>query len=78
MPGFESPLNPKPINPKPCVQGPYKFLSNFFWSQLDYEGLCYPSVEHAFQAAKLRRNEETALNPLSDRAENLVGLPRGP
>ncbi|OLP87949.1 Swarming motility protein YbiA [Symbiodinium microadriaticum] len=39
-------------------QGPYKFLSNFFWSQLDYEGLCYPSVEHAFQAAKLRRNEE--------------------
>ncbi|CAE7278477.1 ybiA [Symbiodinium sp. CCMP2456] len=39
-------------------QGPHKFLSNFFWSQLDYEGLCYPSVEHAFQAAKLRRNEE--------------------
>ncbi|CAJ1410523.1 unnamed protein product [Effrenium voratum] len=39
-------------------QGPHKFLSNFFWSELRFEGLSYPSVEHAFQAAKLRSNKE--------------------
>lgn len=38
--------------------GPYKFLSNFFWSELNFEGLKYPSVEHAFQAAKLRENQQ--------------------
>lgn len=40
--------------------GPYKFLSNFFWSELEFEGLRYSSVEHAFQAAKLRTNDERA------------------
>lgn len=43
-----------------CIEsfsGPYKFLSNFFWSKLEFEGLIYPSVEHAFQAAKLKDNE---------------------
>lgn len=39
-------------------QGPYKFLSNFFWSELDFQGLRYPSVEHAFQAAKLVENQQ--------------------
>lgn len=38
--------------------GPHKFLSNFFWSQLVFEGLTYPSVEHAFQAAKLKNSSE--------------------
>merc|ERR1712232_826338 len=38
--------------------GPNKWLSNFSWSSLDFEGERYPSVEHAFQAAKLRTNEE--------------------
>mmetsp|Transcript_121252 Transcript_121252/g.220540 ORF Transcript_121252/g.220540 Transcript_121252/m.220540 type:complete len:650 (-) Transcript_121252:16-1965(-) len=36
--------------------GQYKFLSNFSWSELEFEGLRYPSVEHAFQAAKVRTN----------------------
>ncbi|CAE7592033.1 ybiA [Symbiodinium natans] len=39
-------------------QGAYQFLSNFFWSPLNFEGLRYPSVEHAFQAAKLRENTQ--------------------
>lgn len=38
--------------------GAHKFLSNFFWSQLVFEGLTYPSVEHAFQAAKLKSSSE--------------------
>lgn len=32
--------------------GPYRFLSNFWTVKLEYEGQRYPSVEHAFQAAK--------------------------
>lgn len=43
--------------------GPYKFLSNFFWSELNFEGLKYPSVEHAFQAAKLR--ETSSATPMA-------------
>ena len=39
-------------------KGEYLFLSNFFWSDLEFEGLTYPSVEHAFQAAKLLTNAE--------------------
>lgn len=34
----------------------YAFLSNFYPSPIVYEGICYPTAEHAFQAAK-------ALNP---------------
>ena len=30
----------------------YEFLSNFYGSTVAYEGLLYPSVEHAYQAAK--------------------------
>jgi ribA/ribD-fused uncharacterized protein len=30
----------------------YAFLSNFYGSTLAYEGLLYPTVEHAYQAAK--------------------------
>jgi len=32
--------------------GNYFFLSNFFETPVKYDGLTYPSVEHAFQAAK--------------------------
>lgn len=32
--------------------GKYRFLSNFFSAEVEYGGLCYPTVEHAFQAAK--------------------------
>lgn len=32
--------------------GPFRWLSNFWPCQVHYEGLNYPSVEHAYQAAK--------------------------
>lgn len=32
--------------------GKYEFLSNFYCSPVTYEGITYPTVEHAFQAAK--------------------------
>lgn len=33
-------------------RGQYDFLSNFYASPLTFEGAEYPTVEHAFQAAK--------------------------
>lgn len=38
-------------------KGQYDFLSNFHPAEVEYEGLLYPTTEHAFQAAK-------TLNPL--------------
>lgn len=32
--------------------GKHRFLSNFYPCEIDYEGIRYPSVEHAYQAAK--------------------------
>lgn len=33
-------------------RGQYRFLSNFYVWAMNYEGIAYPTVEHAFQAAK--------------------------
>lgn len=33
-------------------RGEYGFLSNFHKCRVEFEGMVYPSVEHAFQAAK--------------------------
>jgi N-glycosidase YbiA len=33
-------------------QGRYRFLSNFWPCEIEYEGMVYPSVEHAYQSAK--------------------------
>lgn len=30
----------------------YEFLSNFYPSEITYDGILYPTVEHAYQAAK--------------------------
>ena len=38
--------------------GEYEFLSNFANSKVEYEGIHYPTVEHAFQAAKTTDDEE--------------------
>lgn len=40
--------------------GPYRFLSNFFPVQIEYEGQLYRSVEHAYQAAKSLDSEVRA------------------
>lgn len=37
--------------------GQFSFLSNFYESLIEYEGISYPTVEHAFQAAKTRDSE---------------------
>jgi len=47
-------------------RGKYFFLSNFYPSPVEYEGLTYPSVENAFQAAKTaphRREVFTRISP---------------
>lgn len=38
--------------------GEFAFLSNFYHSPVAYEGIEYPTVEHAFQAAKTFDNAE--------------------
>lgn len=38
--------------------GAYRFLSNFYLVQVLYEGILYPSSEHAYQAAKTMDMEE--------------------
>jgi ribA/ribD-fused uncharacterized protein len=38
--------------------GQYRFLSNFAPAQVWYDGLMYPSVEHAYQAAKTTVSSE--------------------
>jgi N-glycosidase YbiA len=38
-----------PIN---SFQGKYRFLSNFYPATIEFEGLTYPDVEHAYQSAK--------------------------
>ena len=46
LPGFE---------PEPAIErfsGRARFLSNFYPSIIEFEGQRYPTVEHAFQAAK--------------------------
>jgi len=35
----------------------HRFLSNFSYSTVSYEGVTYPTVEHAFQAAKFEHPE---------------------
>jgi ribA/ribD-fused uncharacterized protein len=39
-------------------RGDYRFLSNFWLADVQYEGLIYPSVEHAFAASKTLDREE--------------------
>lgn len=45
--------------------GRYAFLSNFYPEQIEYEGILYPSSEHAFQAAKtLDKTERLRISKL--------------
>ncbi|MDX1472845.1 MAG: NADAR family protein [Reinekea sp.] len=40
-------------------QGKYYWLSNFYPSPIDYKGIIYPTVENAYQRAKLAKNHVT-------------------
>jgi N-glycosidase YbiA len=35
-----------------AFQGEYRFLSNFYPATVEFEGITYPTVEHAYQSAK--------------------------
>ena len=37
--------------------GEYRFLSNFYPVKVEYDGVQYPTVEHAYQAAKVEAHE---------------------
>ena len=48
----------------------YKFLSNFYAIPIEYEGVVYRTVEHAFQAAKtLDYNERAVIRQCATPAE---------
>lgn len=38
--------------------GEYRWLSNFSPVEVTYDGIIYPSVEHAYQAAKHQNNDD--------------------
>ncbi len=51
-------------------QGPYRFLSNFYPSTLEFESITYPTVEHAYQSAKtLDMNERKRIAQLPTPAD---------
>jgi ribA/ribD-fused uncharacterized protein len=47
-----------PDEPITSFTGPFRFLSNFYEADVLFEGAVYPSVEHAFQAAKTFDEDE--------------------
>jgi hypothetical protein len=53
-----------------AFQGEFRFLSNFWPATVEYEGIVYPDVEHAYQSAKtLDMNERRRIAALPTPAE---------
>lgn len=54
-------------------QDEFRWLSNFFPVQIEYEGLTYPSVENAYQAGKLinKKDREMFINISPCKAKRL-------
>jgi ribA/ribD-fused uncharacterized protein len=57
--GGSAPTAPAKVGPAQVApakiaefQGPYRFLSNFWPAEIEFEGITYPTVEHAYQSAK--------------------------
>lgn len=46
------------MNKIDCFDGEYAFLSNFYDSPIEKDGIIYPTNEHFFQAMKTLDNEE--------------------
>lgn len=45
--------------------GKHRFLSNFYYIPIEYEGIKYPTSEHAYQAAKtLDKNERLRISKI--------------
>jgi ribA/ribD-fused uncharacterized protein len=57
--------------------GPYWFLSNFSPSAITYEALTYPTLEHAFQAAKVLDPELRQLVQAAETPDLAKRLGRG-
>lgn len=55
-------------------QGEYRWLSNFVECDIEYNGFIYPSVENAYQAAKMKNKEDALkfLNVTSGRAKQMA------
>ena len=53
-------------------QGEYRFLSNFWPAPVEFEGITYPSVEHAYQSAKTMDMAERR-DALEPKHTNLIG-----
>lgn len=41
-----------------CFDGHWAFLSNFYWHEIEFEGIKYPTNEHFFQAMKTLDEDE--------------------
>ena len=54
-------------------QGEFRWLSNFFPVQIEYDGIVYPSVENSYQAGKLinRKDREMFINITPGKAKKL-------
>jgi ribA/ribD-fused uncharacterized protein len=68
---MKSPMPNKAIH---SFSGEYRFLSNFFPSPVDLDGIEYPTVEHAYQAAKtldLKARTEIRFAPSARQAKRL-------
>ena len=51
-------------------RGQYRYLSNYHFCKINYEGITYPSTEHAFQAAKtLDKESRLIISKLEKPAE---------
>lgn len=61
-------------------QGKYRFLSNFWPVVIEYEGEFYSSVEHAYQAAKFKKNDRNffRLNSTTAAHAKHAGAGKGP
>ena len=70
--GCANHAKPQAIHHPPITefQGEYRFLSNFYPAEVQFEGITYPSVEHAYQSAKtLDRAERQRLASIKDPAQ---------
>src|SRR5215212_10087917 len=51
-------------------QGDYRFLCNFYPATVEFEGITYPTVEHAYQSAKtLDKSERKRIAALATPSE---------
>lgn len=66
-------MNDEPIR---SFEGEYRFLSNFWPCQIPFEGIQYPSVEHAYQAAKTLDPEQRRKISLAQSAKDAKRLGR--